>query len=170
MSFPRGFYQADGGFECDVTNAAFTRGILLPTQQYDAMSIEQRLKLMELEVFPRWRLYGGPFFLKQDADQWDDFMFFWGFQHGTTWVSHGTRCIVPDYVFKWPADKSVKWEWVWETERPAAVQKIWNPNKGKYDYVWAKGGVSGVPGVSGLPPDVALPQPSQRAPSRVRWS
>ena len=164
MSFPRGFYQADGGFECEDTTGAFVRGILTPTSEYDAMPFEKRLELMQLGVFPRWRLYGGPFFLKQDAEQWDDYLFFWGFQHGLTWVSHGTRCIVPDHVFKWPADKSVKWEWVWETQKPAAVQKsAWNPSKGQYDYTWAQGGVAGLPSVA--VPDVPLP-PSQR----VRWA
>ena len=167
MSFPRNFYQMAPtnapSWSCDDTTGAFVRGVLVPTPEHDAMSVEQKLGLMQLDFFPRWRLYGGPFALRQDAEQWDDYLPFWGFKNDLTWVSHGTRCIVPDWVFKWPADKSVKWEWVWETGKPAAVQKVPNKNGG-YDYVWAQGGVAGLPSVAR--PDVPLPPGSQR----VRWA
>ena len=167
MSFPRGFYQMAptlGGFVCDETTGAFVRGILVPTPEYNAMSVEQRLGLMQLDFFPRWRLYGGPFSLKSDAEQWDDYLPFWGFSNNLTWVSHGTRCIVPDHVFKWPADQSVKWEWVWEVQKPAAVAKTWNQMKGQYDFTWAQGGIAGVP--PGPPPSVPLPPGLQK----VRWA
>lgn len=162
MSFPRNFYQmapTPGGFVCDDVKGAFVLGILVPTPEYNAMGIHKQVELMQLGPLPRWRLYGGPFFLKGDADDWDFYLNFWGFNNNLTWVSHGTRCIVPDHVFKWPADKSVKWEWVWETQRPAAVQKTWNQMKDQYDYTWVQGGIAGVP-----MPGVVLP-----GAEKIRW-
>lgn len=123
-NLPRGFYETDGGFDCGDADAAYVRGILLPTATYDAMPLDQRLLLQSYDVYPRWRLYGGPFKLKQDADAWDRYLTFWAFDQGQTWISHGTVCIVPPYVLAWPADSSVQWQWVNESQKPPRAQRV----------------------------------------------
>lgn len=133
---PRGFQYADGGFPCDDFDPAFVRGILLPTSTYDAMSFDQKFALQNVDVYPRWRLYGGPFKLKQDADAWDNYLFFWGFNSGQTWISHGTVCIVPPSVLAWPADQGVRWDWIMESRKPDLAQKVWNPQAGRYEIKW----------------------------------
>lgn len=135
-ALPRGFQQSDGGFGCDSTDAGFVRGILLPTDQYNAMSIEQRLALRDPNVFPRWRLYGGPFSQRAEADAWDRYLYFYGFNNNLTWVSHGTICIVPSYVIPWPADASRRWDWIYEAQKPPEAKKVYDANKGQNTVVW----------------------------------
>lgn len=134
---PRGFQYADGGFPpCDDFAPAFVRGILMPNADYNALSFDQRFALQSADVYPRWRLYGGPFNLRQDADAWDQYLFFAAFQQNQTWVSHGTVCIVPPSALAWPADSSTQWGWVYETKRPDIAQRVWNAAAGRYDIVW----------------------------------
>lgn len=135
-NLPRGFYQADGGFDCDDTSPAFVRGILLPTSTYDAMSIDQRLLLNNPDVYPRYRLYGGPFQQRAEADSWDRYLNFYAFSNGQTWVSHGTVCIVPGYALAWPADSGMRWDWVWEAQRPPEAQKQYDAQRGQNVIVW----------------------------------
>jgi hypothetical protein len=133
---PRGFFQADGGFACDDFAPAYVRGILMPTPYYDGLSFDEKFALQNADVYPRWRLYGGPFNLKQDADAWDNYLFFYAFNSNQTWVSHGTVCIVPPSVLAWPADQGVRWDWVNEARKPDLAQKVWNSATGRYDIVW----------------------------------
>lgn len=136
MSVPRGFFQSDGGFSCDDVSGAFVRGILVETPKYNALSFDDKFELQQTHVYPRWRLYGGPFYLKMSAQKWDEYLFFWGFEHGITWVSHGTVCVVPDWAIPWPADKSVQWTWVHEASAPAQVRRQYSQPKNAYENVW----------------------------------
>jgi hypothetical protein len=133
---PRGFYQTDGGFPCDFSSPAYVRGILMPTPNYDALSFDQKFALQNIDVYPRWRLYGGPFLVKQDADSWDQYLFFYAFNTGQTWISHGTVCIVPSSVLAWPPNAETNWDWVSETKKPDLAQKVWNKNTGRYEINW----------------------------------
>jgi hypothetical protein len=136
MSVPRGFFEADGGFACDSTSYAFVRGVLLPQAEHDKLSFEQRFALQDPNVFPRWRLYGGPFSLRQTAEEWDHYLKFWAFQNGAVWVSHGTFCLAPPTQVPWPADKSLQWTWVNETSKPARVRRVWDSSISNYRVVW----------------------------------
>jgi hypothetical protein len=133
---PRGFQYADGGFPCDDFDPAFVRGILIPTASYDALSFDQKFALQNVDVYPRWRLYGGPFKLKQDADAWDNYLFFWAFNNAQTWISHQPFCIVPPSDLAWPADSTLHWDWIYEHKKPDAAQRVWNPQAGRYEIKW----------------------------------
>lgn len=133
---PRGFYESDGGFDCNATSPAYVRGILMPTPYYDSLSFDEKFALQDPNVHPRWRLYGGPFLLKQDADAWDNYLFFYAFNSNQTWISHATACIVPSSVIAWPADSEIRWDWVYETKKSDRAQKVWNPQTGRYDLKW----------------------------------
>lgn len=128
---PRGFIRSGSGpgLQCEDTSPAYVRGILLPTTSYNALSFDQRFQLRQQDVYPRWRLYGGPFSLRYVAEQWDEYLHFWGFNSGQTWVSHQVVCIVPDYILQWPADKSVRWDWVYEKSYPTVASRKWDGNK-----------------------------------------
>lgn len=132
---PRGFVYSDGvspGLACDSTAPAYVRGILLPTPSFDALDVDQRLVLRNPNVYPRWRLFGGPFSLKYVAEQWDSYLHFWGFDKNLTWVSHGVACIVPSYILAWPADQSLRWDWVYEKTQPKIASRKYDQNKGQY--------------------------------------
>jgi len=136
VGLPRGFYQTDGGFTCDDSSPAYVRGILLPTAQYNAMPLDQRLALQNADVYPRWRLFGGPFTQKSVADAWDQYLYFAAFDSGQTWISHGVVCIVPPYALAWPADSSVQWSWVNETQAAPQAQKQYDAKSGTNQIAW----------------------------------
>ncbi len=129
---PRGFLYAGSGIKCDDTSPAYVRGFLLPTKDYNALGVDGRLALRNPNVYPRWRLYGGPFSLRYVAQEWDDYLNFWGFDKGLTWVSHGVVCLVPESVLAWPSDKSLRWDWVYETGYPKAASRHYDAQKGQY--------------------------------------
>lgn len=133
---PRGFFQTDGGFDCDDFKPAFVRGILMPTPNYNALSFDEKFALQNTDVYPRWRLFGGPFQLKQDADAWDNYLNFFAFGSNQTWISHGTVCIVPSSMLAWPVDSSVQWSWIYETRKADLARRVWNPSAGRYEIQW----------------------------------
>lgn len=129
---PRGFMRSGSGpgLECDDASPAYVRGILLPTTTYKKLSFDQRLQLGQPNVFPRWRLYGGPFSMRYVAQQWEEYLHFWGFNNGQTFVSHQVVCIVPNHILKWPTDTNVRWDWVYETTYATVASRKWE--NGKY--------------------------------------
>lgn len=134
---PRGFQYADGtSIPCNPAAPAFVRGILMPTADYNKLSFDARFKLSEPDVYPRWRLYGGPL-SRQDAEQWDTYLTFYAFNTNQTWVSHGVVCVVPSWILPWPADSGVDWGWVDETRRPDVASRVWNQQAGRYEVKWA---------------------------------
>ena len=129
MSIPRGFYET--AEECDDTSPAFVRGILIDQAVYDKLTFDEKLKLSQV---PRLTLYGGPFQTRQIAEAWDQYLFFWASQNGKLWFSLGTPCVVSSYRIGWPADSSMQWTLVKETEQPRRVARQWDGKQ--YKYVW----------------------------------
>ena len=129
MSVPRGFFETLDN--CDFAAPAFLRGVLLDETQYKNMPPEQTV---DLQMPPRWTMYGGPLSTRQEAEQFDHYMPFWAFNNGKIWLSLGTLCIVRNDQIKWPADSSFQWTWVWEPGQPQRVTKVWAGSQ--YQWKW----------------------------------
>lgn len=130
-SVPRGFYE---DASCDPASPGFVRGYLVNKAAYDAMSSDERFRLLSGE-FPRWALYGVPLQTRQDADEWDTYLTFWADSQGMVWLSYGTGCVAPNWGIKWPPDSSFQWTWVYENEA-RRVTRVYDANTGKNEYKW----------------------------------
>jgi hypothetical protein len=131
VGLPRGFVLSGQNLPCDDSSSAFIRGVLLPQSQYNAMSIDQRLALDNPHSYPMWRLYGGPLSTRALANDWDRWMYFWAFNNGQVWISHGTPCIAPGWAVQWPPDQSFRWEWVWENNQGKIANRYYDAQQGK---------------------------------------
>lgn len=127
-SVPQGFYETVE--VCDDYRPAFIRGVLLRSEQYNAMDMRQRLAM---ESFPRWTLYIGPVTSRYQAIKWNDHIFIWASQNKLTWLTYGLPCIVPSRDLPWPYTEP-KWLWIYEQRAPQPVVKRWVGNQYSYFY------------------------------------
>jgi len=131
LGLPRGFVIAGQNLPCDDSSTAFVRGVLVPKNVYDSMSVEQRLALDNPNAYPLWRLYGGPLATRSLANDWDRWLYFWAFNNGQVWISHGVPCVAPPWAVAPPPDTSFQWNWVWEAGPGKVANRYYDAQQGK---------------------------------------
>lgn len=126
VGLPRGFVLSGQNLPCDDSTSAFVRGVLLPKNTYDTMSIDDRLALDDPDKYPLWRLYGGPLSTRQLAQDWSRWLYFWAFNNNQVWIGHGEPCIAPSWAVSWPPDSSFQWSWIYETSIGKVANRYYN--------------------------------------------
>lgn len=126
---PRGFYELRHQ-DCQVHYPHFVRGLLVDRPWMES----HRDEYMEMWSVPRYWLYGGPVDTRIDAEELNNTVWNWARVNNLEWFPSEVVCIPPERLINWPADRSFRWDWVWEPERPSRVARSWG-GRG-YEWRW----------------------------------